>query len=32
MSFYTNDVYTDGQLFMQSRAGAFLNGGGLAIQ
>jgi len=30
-SFYTNDVYTDGQLFMQSRAGAFLNAGGLPI-
>jgi hypothetical protein len=32
MSFYTNDVYTDGQLFMKSRAGAFLNSGGLVIQ
>jgi hypothetical protein len=32
MSFYTNDVYTDGQLFMMSRAGAFVNAGGLAIQ
>jgi len=31
MSHYTNDQYTDGQLFLQSRAGAFLNGGGLAI-
>jgi len=31
MSFYTNDIYTDGQLFMKSRAGAFLNGGGLPI-
>jgi len=31
MSTYTNDTYTDGQLFMKSRAGAFLNGGGLPI-
>jgi Bacterial Ig domain len=31
MSFYTNDVYTDGQLFMKSRAGAFLSAGGLII-
>jgi hypothetical protein len=31
MSTYTNDVYTDGQLFMKSRAGAFLNSGGLPI-
>jgi hypothetical protein len=31
MSFYTNDTYTDGQLFMKSRAGGFLNGGGLPI-
>jgi hypothetical protein len=31
MSFYTNDVYSDGQLFMKSRAGAFLNAGGLTI-
>jgi hypothetical protein len=31
MSSYTNDVFTDGQLFMKSRAGAFLNGGGLPI-
>jgi hypothetical protein len=31
MSFYTNDYYTDGQLFMNSRAGAFLNAGGLPI-
>jgi hypothetical protein len=30
-SSYTNDVYTDGQLFMKSRAGAFLKAGGLAI-
>jgi len=27
---YHNDTYIDGQLFMKSRAGAFLNGGGLA--
>jgi hypothetical protein len=27
MSFYTNDTYTDGQLFMKSRAGGFLNSG-----
>ena len=26
MSFYTNDVYTDGQLFIKSRAGAFVLG------
>jgi hypothetical protein len=32
MSFYTNDVYTDGQLFMKSRAGVVLNSGGLVIQ
>jgi regulation of enolase protein 1 (concanavalin A-like superfamily) len=31
MSSYTNDVYTDGQLFMKSRAGAFLNAGGFPI-
>jgi hypothetical protein len=31
MSSHENDTYTDGQLFMKSRAGAFLNGGGLAI-
>ncbi len=31
MSWYTNDVYTDGQLFMKSRAGSFLNRGGLPI-
>jgi hypothetical protein len=31
MSTYTNDVYTDGQLFMKSHAGAFLNAGGLGI-
>lgn len=30
-SSYTNDVYTDGQLFMKSRAGAFLNAGGLPL-
>jgi hypothetical protein len=30
-SSYTNDVYTDGQLFMKSRAGAFLKAGGLAL-
>jgi hypothetical protein len=30
-SSYTNDYYTDGQLFMKSRAGAFLKAGGLAI-
>jgi hypothetical protein len=30
-SSYTNDVYTDGQLFMKSRAGAFLKAGGLVI-
>ena len=32
MSTYTNDVYSDGQPFMKSRAGAFLNAGGLAIE
>jgi hypothetical protein len=31
MSVYTNDYYSDGQLFMKSRAGAFLNAGGLPI-
>jgi hypothetical protein len=31
MSWYTNDTYTDGQLFMKSRAGSFLLGGGLPI-
>jgi hypothetical protein len=31
MSVHTNDYYTDGQLFMKSRAGAFLNAGGLQI-
>lgn len=31
-SWYDNDVYTDGQLFMKSRAGAFLNAGGLPLQ
>jgi hypothetical protein len=30
-AYHTNDIYTDGQLFMQSRAGAFLNAGGLPI-
>jgi hypothetical protein len=30
-SSYTNDYYTDGQLFMKSRAGAFLKAGGLTI-
>ena len=30
-SSYGNDQYTDGQLFMKSRAGAFLKAGGLAI-
>ncbi|HSP80150.1 MAG TPA: hypothetical protein VLQ93_16585 [Myxococcaceae bacterium] len=30
-SSYTNDYYTDGELFMKSRAGNFLKGGGLAI-
>ena len=30
-SSYTNDYYTDGQLFMKSRAGAFLKAGGLPI-
>ncbi len=30
-SFYTNDFYNDGQLFMQSRAGDFLNAGGLPL-
>ncbi|HYO52216.1 hypothetical protein [Archangium sp.] len=28
---HTNDVYTDGQLFLKSRAGAFLKAGGLPI-
>jgi hypothetical protein len=28
---YQNDQYSDGQLFMKSRAGAFLNAGGLPI-
>lgn len=31
MSGYTNDIYTDGQPFMKSRAGAFVNAGGLAL-
>lgn len=30
-SSYQNDQYADGQLFLKSRAGAFLNGGGLPI-
>lgn len=30
-SYCTNDVYTDGQLFMKSRAGAILNAGGVPI-
>lgn len=30
-STYTNDVYTDGQLFMKSRAGAILNAGGVTL-
>jgi hypothetical protein len=30
-SSYENDVYTDGQPFMRTRAGAFLKAGGLAI-
>ncbi len=30
-SSYQNDTYSDGQLFMKSRAGALLNAGGLAI-
>jgi hypothetical protein len=30
-SYYTNDFYTDGRLFMQSRAGDILNTGGLPI-
>jgi hypothetical protein len=30
-SSYTNDVYSDGQLFMKSRAGAFLKAGGLPL-
>ncbi|MDA8139199.1 MAG: hypothetical protein M0036_11160 [Desulfobacteraceae bacterium] len=30
-SFYTNDLYTDGQLFMQSRAGDILNAGGVPL-
>jgi len=32
MSNYANDTYSDGQLFMKTRAGAFLNTGGLAIE
>jgi hypothetical protein len=28
---YGNDTYTDGQLFMKSRAGAILNAGGVAL-
>jgi hypothetical protein len=30
-SSYANDVYTDGQPFMKSRAGAILNAGGVAL-
>jgi len=30
-SSYTNDYYTDGQLYMKSRAGAFLKAGGLTL-
>ena len=30
-SSYLNDTYTDGKLFMKSRAGAILNAGGVAI-
>jgi len=30
-SSYQNDTYTDGQLFMKSRAGSFLKAGGLSI-
>ena len=30
-SSYQNDTYTDGQLFMKSRAGAFLNAGGVTL-
>jgi hypothetical protein len=30
-SSYQNDVYSDGQLFMKSRAGAILNAGGVVI-
>jgi hypothetical protein len=30
-SSYTNDYYTDGQLFMKSRAGAFLKAGGMPL-
>jgi hypothetical protein len=30
-SYYTNDFYTDGQLFMKYYAGAILNAGGLPI-
>jgi hypothetical protein len=32
MSWYDHDVYTDGQLFLPSRAGAFLSAGGVAIE
>jgi hypothetical protein len=31
MSYFTNDVFTDGELFMKHHAGAFLNAGGLPI-
>jgi hypothetical protein len=30
-SSYTNDTYSDGQLFMKSRAGAIVNAGGVAL-
>jgi hypothetical protein len=30
-SWYDNDVYTDGQLFMKSRAAAFYNAGGVSL-
>lgn len=30
-STYTNDIYSDGQLFMKSRAGSFLNSGGIYL-
>lgn len=32
VSSYVNDTFSDGKLFMQSRAGKFLNAGGLAIE
>ena len=31
MSGYTNDTYTDGQLFLKSRVGSFYSSGGLAL-